>query len=103
VPQMAAEGSLYRDLLGDGTDPVAVFLLAPGQQNGVFAAFARSLAVVVAALLARTAVGRYVDPALAILIGVVVLRSAISIVWESLHTLIEAAPAGVKVEDLAET
>jgi len=39
MPQMAAEGSLLRDLLGDGTDPVAVFLLAPGQQNGVFAAF----------------------------------------------------------------
>ena len=61
-----------------------------------------SLAVVVAALFARTAAGRYVDPAVAILIGVVVLRSAISIVSESLHTLLEAAPAGVNVEDLAE-
>ena len=60
-----------------------------------------SLAVVVAALFARTAVGRYVDPAAAILIGIVVLRSAISIVWESLHTLLEAAPAGVNVEQLA--
>ena len=61
-----------------------------------------SLAVVVAALFARTAAGRYVDPAVAILIGVVVLRSAISIVSESLHTLLEAAPAGVNVEDLAQ-
>ena len=60
-----------------------------------------SLAVVVVALFARTAVGRYVDPAPAILIGIVVLRSAISIVWESLHTLLEAAPAGVNVEQLA--
>ena len=60
-----------------------------------------SLAVVVVALFARTAVGRYVDPAAAILIGIVVLRSAISIVWESLHTLLEAAPAGVDVEKLA--
>jgi cobalt-zinc-cadmium efflux system protein len=60
-----------------------------------------SLAVVVAALFARTAVGRYVDPAAAMLIGVVVLRSAVSIVWESLHTLLEAAPAGVNAEDLA--
>ena len=60
-----------------------------------------SLAVVVAALFARTAAGRYVDPAAAILIGIVVLRSAISIVWESLHTLLEAAPAGVNVEQLA--
>ncbi len=61
-----------------------------------------SLAVVVAALFARTAAGRYVDPAVAILIGVVVLRSAISIVSESLRTLLEAAPAGVNVEDLAQ-
>jgi len=60
-----------------------------------------SLAVVVAALFARTGVGRYVDPAAAILIGIVVLRSAISIVWESLHTLLEAAPAGMDVEQLA--
>jgi cobalt-zinc-cadmium efflux system protein len=60
-----------------------------------------SLAVVVAALLARTAMGWYVDPAAAILIGVVVLRSAISIALESLHTLLEATPAGVKVENLA--
>jgi cobalt-zinc-cadmium efflux system protein len=60
-----------------------------------------SLAVVVAALLAPTAIGRYVDPAAALLIGVVVLRSAISIVWESLHTLLEAVPPGVDVEELA--
>ena len=60
-----------------------------------------SLAVVAAALFARTAAGRYVDPAAAILIGIVVLRSAISIVWESLHTLLEAAPAGVDVEQVA--
>ena len=40
MPQSARQGSLLRDLLGDGTDPVAVFLLAPGQDNGAFAAFA---------------------------------------------------------------
>ncbi len=60
-----------------------------------------SLAVLAAALLARTAIGRYVDPAAALLIGIVVLRSAVSIVRESLDTLLEAAPAGVEVEDLA--
>jgi cobalt-zinc-cadmium efflux system protein len=60
-----------------------------------------SLAVVAAALLARTAIGHYVDPVAALLIGMVVLRSAISIVWESLHTLLEAAPEGVDVEQLA--
>ncbi len=61
-----------------------------------------SLAVVAAALLARTKIGLYVDPVAAILIGVVVLRSAMSIVRESLRTLLEAAPAGLRVEDLAE-
>jgi cobalt-zinc-cadmium efflux system protein len=61
-----------------------------------------SLAVVIAALFARTAAGAYVDPVAAILIGIIVLRSALSIIWESLHTLLEAAPANLNVEDLAE-
>ena len=60
-----------------------------------------SLAVLVAALFARTPWGSYVDPAAAILIGIVVLRSSISIAWESLHTLLEAAPPGVHVDDIA--
>jgi uncharacterized protein (DUF169 family) len=37
--QTATQGSLLRDLLGDGTDPVAVFLLAHGQESSAFAAF----------------------------------------------------------------
>ena len=61
-----------------------------------------SFAVVVAALLARTQAGPYIDPAAAILVGVVVLRSAASIVWESLHTLLEATPPGLNVEHLVE-
>ena len=60
-----------------------------------------SLAVLIAALFARTPWGRYVDPAAAILIGVAVLRSSLSIAWESLHTLLEAAPPGVHVDDIA--
>lgn len=40
MPQSATQGSLLRDLLRDGTDPVAVFLLAPGQDNGAFSGFA---------------------------------------------------------------
>jgi uncharacterized protein (DUF169 family) len=39
MPQTAIQGSLLRELLGDGTDPVAVFLLARGQEHGAFAAF----------------------------------------------------------------
>jgi cobalt-zinc-cadmium efflux system protein len=60
-----------------------------------------SLAVFLAALLARTGIGPWVDPAVAVLIGLVVLRSAFSIVWEALNTLLEAAPADVPVEELA--
>jgi cobalt-zinc-cadmium efflux system protein len=61
-----------------------------------------SLAVLVAALFARTPWGCYVDPVAAILIGIVVLRSSISIAWESLHTLLEAAPPGVHVDSIAD-
>ncbi len=39
VTQMTTHGSLLRDFLGDGTDPVAVFLLKPGQADGAFIAF----------------------------------------------------------------
>jgi uncharacterized protein (DUF169 family) len=36
-----AQGSLLRDLLADGTDPVAVFLLAHDQDKDVFGVFER--------------------------------------------------------------
>jgi len=61
-----------------------------------------SLAVIIAALVAGTSGGPYADPAAAILISVIVLRSTMSIVWESVHTLLEAAPAGLDVRRLAE-
>jgi cobalt-zinc-cadmium efflux system protein len=60
-----------------------------------------SLVVVVAALFARTVAGVYIDPAAGILIGIIVLRSALSILWEAGHTLLEAAPANVNVAELA--
>ncbi len=60
-----------------------------------------SCAVVAAALLTRTSIGPYVDPIAAILIGLVVLRSAVSIVQESLHTLLEGTPPDLNVGELA--
>lgn len=39
MTQTTTHGSLIRELLGDGTDPVAVFLLKLGQENGSFIAF----------------------------------------------------------------
>jgi cobalt-zinc-cadmium efflux system protein len=59
-----------------------------------------SLAVVIAALLAGTHVGRYLDPAAALLVGAVVLRGALSLVWETVRTLLEAAPADVDLDVL---
>jgi len=61
-----------------------------------------SCAVIAAALLTRTGIGPYVDPLAAILVGFVVLRSAVSIVQESLHTLLEGTPPDVNVGELAQ-
>jgi cobalt-zinc-cadmium efflux system protein len=61
-----------------------------------------SLAVVVAALLARTAIGGYVDAVAALVVGLLVLRSALSLGWETLSTILEGAPSDVNVVELAE-
>lgn len=61
-----------------------------------------SFAVVIAALLARTAVGSYVDPLAALLVGLVVLRSALSLAWQTLSTILEGVPGDVDIEDLAD-
>jgi cobalt-zinc-cadmium efflux system protein len=59
-----------------------------------------SLAVVVAALLSGTSVGVYLDPAAALLVVAVVLRGTLSLLWETVRTLLEAAPAGVDLDAL---
>ena len=59
-----------------------------------------SLAVVVAALLAGTPFGLYLDPLAALLVGAVVLRGALLLVWETMMTLLEATPAGVDLDAL---
>ena len=61
-----------------------------------------SLAVVVAALLAHTAVGPWVDPAAALLVVALVLRGALSLVYETLSTLLEGAPPDLDLEALLE-
>lgn len=60
-----------------------------------------SLAVVIAALLAHTRVGPYVDPAAALVVGFAVLRSALALVWETFSTLMEGAPADSDLEAMA--
>jgi cobalt-zinc-cadmium efflux system protein len=60
-----------------------------------------SVAVVIAALLAHTSVGPYVDPAAAVIVGLAVLRSALSLVWETVSMLLEGAPEDVDLPAMA--
>jgi cobalt-zinc-cadmium efflux system protein len=57
--------------------------------------------VVVAALLAHTRIGSYVDPVAALFVGFMVLRGALALVRETLSTLMEGAPEGLDVAGLA--
>ena len=59
-----------------------------------------SLTVVIAALLAGTRIGPYVDPLAALLVGLVVMRSAYRLVRETVSTLLEGAPPDVDLGEL---
>jgi cobalt-zinc-cadmium efflux system protein len=61
-----------------------------------------SLAVVLAALFANTRFGPWLDPVAALAVGLVVLHSACSIVWETLGLLVEAVPPDVDLVALAQ-
>ena len=61
-----------------------------------------SLAVVVAAALAHTKAGPYLDSVAALLVGLVVLRSALSLAWGTLSTILEGAPLDVDIPELAD-
>jgi len=61
-----------------------------------------SLAVVIAALLAHTVAGPYVDAVAALLVGLVVLRSALSLAWDTLSTILEGVPPDVDIVELAD-
>ena len=60
-----------------------------------------SAAVVIAALLARTPFGPYLDSAVALIVGALVLRSAVSLIWETLSTILEGAPRDIDVGQVA--
>lgn len=63
---------------------------------------AGSLAVVVAALLLNTPLGPYVDALVALLVGLFIMRSALSLVWKTLRTVLEGVPADVDLQVLAD-
>lgn len=62
---------------------------------------AASFVVVVAALLAGTRLGPYIDPVVSLLIGLAVVVSAVSLIWESLGILAEGTPEAVDLTALA--
>ena len=61
-----------------------------------------SVAVVVAALLAHTAAGAYVDSIAALVVSLVVMRSALSLAWQTTSTILEGVPRDVDIAELAE-
>lgn len=62
-----------------------------------------SLAVLVAALLAETPVGSYVDATLSLLVGALVLRSSLSLVSETVSTILEGVPTDIDLAKLADS
>lgn len=110
-PEPVAQGiMLVLGLVALGVNVGSVLLLRRHDKNdvnvrGAFLHMAQdalaSLAVVVAALFARTAAGPYVDAGAALLVSVVVLRSTLSLAWETLSTILEGVPGDVDVVDLA--
>jgi len=59
-----------------------------------------SVAVVVAALFAGTRLGPYADPAVALLVGILVMRSGYALVRETVSTLLQGAPPDVDLGEL---
>ena len=67
----------------------------------VLSDLASSVAVIIGGLLIRYLGWYYADPLLGILIGLLILRGALSLVLESVNVLLEAAPAGINVDEVA--
>jgi cobalt-zinc-cadmium efflux system protein len=98
-------------LIALGANAAAVFLLRHHNHEDVNVrsaflhmaqdAFA-SVAVVIAALLAHTAAGAYVDSIAALLVSLVVMRSALSLIWQTTSTILEGVPRDVDIAELAE-
>ena len=111
-PEPVAQGlMLVLGLVALGVNGGSVLLLRRRDEKdvnvrGAFLHMAQdalaSLAVVVASLFAHSAAGPYVDAVAALLVGLVVLRSALSLAWQTLSTLLEGVPGDVDIVALAE-
>jgi cobalt-zinc-cadmium efflux system protein len=111
-PEPVAQGiMLVMALIALGANVGSVLLLRRHDRNdvnvrGAFLHMAQdalaSLVVVVAALFAHSAAGPYADAIAALLVSLVVLRSALSLAWQTLSTILEGVPADVDLVDLAD-
>jgi cobalt-zinc-cadmium efflux system protein len=111
-PQPVAQGLMLTfGLLALGANFASVLLLRRHDKRDVNTRGAylhmiqdvcASMAVVVAALFARTAAGPYIDSVLALVVCLLVLRSAVSLAWETFSTFLEGAPRDVDIARLAD-
>jgi len=98
-------------LVALGANAASVFLLRHHDHDDVNVrsaflhmaqdAFA-SVAVVIAALLAHTAAGAYVDSIAALIVSLLVMRSALSLAWQTTSTILEGVPQDVDIAELAD-
>ncbi|MCX7830175.1 MAG: cation diffusion facilitator family transporter [Acidobacteria bacterium] len=59
-----------------------------------------SLVVIISALFYKTSFGKYADPIATIIISILVLRSTIAIIWETIRTLLEGVPPNINLIDI---
>ena len=59
-----------------------------------------SLLVIISAFLYNFSFGKYVDPIATILISILVLKSSLSILWETTVTLLEGAPPDIDIKEM---
>jgi cobalt-zinc-cadmium efflux system protein len=111
-PSPVARGiMLVVALVALGANAASVFLLRHHDHDDVNVrsaflhmaqdAFA-SVAVVIAALLAHTAAGAYVDSVAALVVSLLVMRSALSLAWQTTSTILEGVPQDVDIAELAD-
>jgi len=60
-----------------------------------------SLVVLISALFYDTPAGTFVDPVATIIVSMFVIRSAVSILWDTIVTLLEGVPADIDIEKVA--
>jgi cobalt-zinc-cadmium efflux system protein len=111
-PEPVARGiMLVVALVALGANAASVFLLRHHDHEDVnvrsaFLHMAQdvfaSVAVVIAALLAHTAAGAYVDSVAALVVSLLVMRSALSLAWQTTSTILEGVPHDVDIAELAE-